>query len=121
MTRDELTAYLTDYPRQMGLGTDDPAAVLDRYHAPAIEWWNDGLRLDRDRLLAHARPARRNTLDVVVEVHDALVDGDRVAARSTMTATTRQAGEVRVELYLFGRLDPDGRLRRIDQVTRATT
>lgn len=101
----------------MGLGDDDPAAVLDRYHTPDLTWVNDGITLDRARLVAHGRPARRNVRSITVEVHDALVEGDRAAARYTLVAELRSGEVVRNDVYLFGRLAPDGRLRRIDQCT----
>jgi hypothetical protein len=114
----DLIHYLQRFPEEMGLGQDDPEAVLDRYCTPDFEHWNDGIRLDRERLIAHAGPARRNTREVRVEVHDAFVAGDRAAARYTMSATLRKGREVQVEICMIGHLAPDGRLRRIDQVTR---
>ncbi|MGW1289900.1 nuclear transport factor 2 family protein [Streptomyces sp. NPDC002586] len=92
--------------------------VIDRYHTPDIEWHNDGIRLDRDRLIAHARPARKNAIALDVEVHDALVAGDRVAARYTLHSTMRKGRRLSNEIYLFGKLAPDGRLRRIYSTTR---
>lgn len=102
----------------MGLSEDDPESVLDRYCTSDFEHWNDGVRLDRARLVAHARPARRNATAVRVDVHDAIVAGDRVAARYTLRANMRKGRVVEFEIGMFGRLAPDGRLRRIDQITR---
>jgi hypothetical protein len=114
----DLVRYLERFPAEMGLSEDDPEAVLDRYCTSDFEHWNDGIRLDRERLIAHARPARRNATDVRVDVHDALVAGDRVAARYTLRASLRRGRVVETEIYMVGRLAPDGRLRRIDQITR---
>jgi ketosteroid isomerase-like protein len=115
----DLVRYLERFPEEMGLSDDDPYAVLDRYCTPDFEYWNDGIRLDRERLIAHARPARRNAIDVRVEVHDALVAGDRVAARYTLRASLRKGRVVATEICMVGHLAPDGRLRRIDQLTRS--
>lgn len=114
----ELAGYLRSYIQEMGLGNEDPGVVIDRYHTPDIEWHNDGIRLDRDRLIAHARPARKNAIAIDVEVHDALVAGDRVAARYTLHSTMRKGRRLSNEIYLFGELAPDGRLRRIYTTTR---
>ncbi|OLZ65608.1 hypothetical protein AV521_31765 [Streptomyces sp. IMTB 2501] len=114
----ELAGYLRSYIQEMGLGNEDPGVVIDRYHTPDIEWHNDGIRLDRDRLIAHARPARKNAIALDVEVHDALVAGDRVAARYTLHSTMRKGRRLSNEIYLFGKLAPDGRLRRIYSTTR---
>lgn len=116
--RTDLAAYLTSYPAEMALGKEEPATVVDRYHTPDIEWYSDGLHLDRDKLIAHARPARKNATSVRCEVHEALVAGDQVAARHTLHAVMRKGRSVVTEIYMFGRLAPDGRLRRVDQITR---
>lgn len=113
----DLAGYLRSYVQEMAFGDEDPGVVLDRYHTPDVAWYTDGLHLDRERLIAHARPARRNVTGCQLDIHDALVCGDRVAARYTMSAVTR-GQEIVTEIHLFGELAPDGRLRRIDQITR---
>jgi hypothetical protein len=117
---EDFARYLTAYVREMGLGSEDPADVLDRYHTAEIEWFTDGLRLDRERLIAHARPARRNAVSAEVDVHDVIVVGDRIAARYTLRATLRKGREVVTDIYSFARTAPDGRISRIDQITRTT-
>ncbi|MDH2427918.1 nuclear transport factor 2 family protein [Sphaerisporangium sp. TRM90804] len=116
--RTDLTGYLTRYPQEAGLGDEDPATVLDRYHTPDYELVNDGVRLDRQRLLDHIRPARNRATGLRVEVEQALVDGDQIAARYRLTAELRKGGAITTEIYLFGELAPDGRLRRATQATR---
>jgi len=115
---DDFAGYLTTYPQQVALGDEDAGTVFDRYHVPGFELFNNGTRLDRDRLLAHVRPARKNATSVRVAVRDVLVAGDRVAAAYTLTAGMRQGHTVVTEIYLFGQLAADGRLQRIDQITR---
>jgi hypothetical protein len=95
--------------------------VFDRYHTPDFVLYNDGLPLDRDRLLAHVRPARRRAASVDTEVHDVLVCGDRVAARYSLTAVMKKGEVITTEIYMFGELADDGRLRRCDQQTRPAT
>jgi hypothetical protein len=56
--------------------------------------------------------------EVRVDVHDAIVEGHRIAARYTLTATMRTGRAVVSEIYLFGRVDPDGRLRQIHQISK---
>ena len=116
--REDLTGYLESYPREMAF-EDDPVAVLDRYHTPNYTCYNDGARLDRAALLAHVQPIRRRGITSVrVEVQDAMVQGDQAAARYTLIAETRKGRTLTTEVYLFGRLAPDGRLTRVDQITR---
>ena len=89
-----------------------------RYHTDDFVLRNDGLPLDRRRLLDHVRAGRRNATGAHVEVHDALVSGMRVAARYTLTAEMRRGGVIATEIHMFGELAPDGRLRRVEQLTR---
>jgi hypothetical protein len=114
----DLGAYLTRYPHELTFGDDEPGAVFDRYHSPEFVLYNDGLALDRERLLAHVTSARKRAASVRTDVHEVLVTGDRVAARYTLTAVMRKGQRIATEIFLFGELDPDGRLRRIRQLTR---
>ena len=114
----DLREYLTRYPHDVAFGDEDPETVFDRYHAPGFVLRNDGVTLDRTRLLAHVRPARKRATRVHTEVHEALTAGDQVAARYTLTADMRNGHTITTEIFLFGALADDGRLRRIDQVTR---
>jgi len=115
----DLVGYLTRYPQQLVFGDQEPAAVMDHYHTPTFEMVNDGVRLDRDRLLAHVGTGRKNAASVQVVVHDAVIDGERVAARYTLTATMLKGSVIATEIYMFGHLAPDGRLHHVDQVTRS--
>jgi hypothetical protein len=116
--RTDLAAYLVRYPQEAGLGDEDPATVLDRYHTPDYELVNDGVLLDRKRLLDHIRPTRKRVAGVRVEVEQTLVDGDRVAARYRLIAEMRKGSTITTEISMFGELAADGRLRRATQVTR---
>lgn len=116
---DDLIRYLTSYPAEMTFGDEAPEEVLDRYHSPDYVIVNDGLALDRQRLIDHVRPARKRVAAVDVDVLDALVSNDRVAARYVLTAEMRKGGVIATEIHMFGRLDAVGRLRRADQLTRS--
>lgn len=110
--------YLVRYNEDIACGDDEPATVFDRYHAPGFVLVNNGTVFERDALLAHARPTRRNVTSIRIDVHQALADHDEVAARYTMTASMRQGTTAVVDVHLFGCLVADGRLQRIDQITR---
>jgi hypothetical protein len=114
----DFAGYLRGYTEEMTAGDEDPAAVVDRYHTPDIEWISDGTRLDRNRLVAHIGPTRRNARSVRVDVHDVVVAGERVAARYTVRAILRKGRELEIDAHLFGTLARDGRLSRVDQITR---
>jgi hypothetical protein len=115
----DLVGYLTRYPQQITFGDEDPAAVMDRYHTPEFIMINDGIRLDRERLLAHVSTGRKRAAGVHVAVHDTVSNGNCVAARYTLTATMRKGPVIATEIYMFGQLAPDGRLHHVNQVTRS--
>ena len=48
----------------------------------------------------------------------AIGTGDRLAARFTIHAEMRRGRTISTEVYLFGELAPDGRIRRTTQATR---
>jgi hypothetical protein len=109
------------YPHQVAFGDEAAETVFERYHQPGFVLYNDGLPLDRERLLAHVRPARRRVSEIRVDVHDAVVDGNVAAARYTLTAVMRNGTSVATEIYMFGQVGDDGRLARVDQATRDLT
>ena len=53
-----------------------------------------------------------------IEVLEALRVGERIADRHRVTLTKSDGSTRKFEVYLFGTLDPDGRLCRVDEVTR---
>jgi hypothetical protein len=114
----DVTDYLVRYPREVAFGQEDAGAVFDRYHTPEFVMCSDGTELDRGRLLAHVRPARKRAKDVRVEVHETVSTADCVAARYTLTAEMVTGAVIATEIYMFGRRSADGRLRRVDQITR---
>jgi hypothetical protein len=114
----DVAAYLTRYPQEVAFGEEDAGTVFDRYHTPEFVMCNDGIHLDRDRLLAHVQPARKRAKGIRVEVHEAISAADRVAARYTLTAEMATGSTIVTEIYMFGRVAADGRLERVDQITR---
>ncbi|MEU6586217.1 nuclear transport factor 2 family protein [Nocardia sp. NPDC046763] len=114
----DLAAYLSAYVAEMAFGAEAPEVIVDRYHTPDIVWRSDGHPMDRSRLVAHAKPSRKNVAQCRVDVMDTIASGDRVAARYTVTATMRTGRMIVTEVYMFGDLAPDGRLHRVDAITR---
>ncbi|GAA4922515.1 ketosteroid isomerase-like protein [Nonomuraea thailandensis] len=96
---------------------EDPAVIIDRYHTPDVVQYADGNRIDRDKLIAHTRPVRKNRPEGRMEVHEAVRDGDRLAARYTLHV--RQRGkELAIDVHFFGSFAPDGRMREAHLLTR---
>ncbi|SRR6266511_3402831 len=114
----DVADYLVRYPQEVTFGEEDAGAVFDRYHTPEFVMCNDGIQFDREKLLAHVRPARKRAKGVRVEVHETVSTADRVAARYTLTADMVTGTTIATEIYMFGQRSADGRLRRVDQITR---
>jgi hypothetical protein len=113
--------FFTGFTREALEETNDPGDVVDRYYSPDIVQHSDGIVLDRAKLVAHLRPLRKNLEDYRFDVHEAVIDGTKLAARLTIHARMRRNRTVVTEVHLFGELLPDGRLRRTDQLTRTIT
>ena len=114
----DLEDYLRRYPQEVVFGEDDAGSVFDRYHTRDFVMCNDGIQLDREKLIAHVRPARKRAKGVRIEVHESVGAADRVAARYTLTADMATGHTIATEIYMFGQLAADGRLQRVDQITR---
>lgn len=103
------------------LGSDEDAArIVDRYHTLDIVQVADGHRIDRDKLIAHTRPVRKRRPNSRIEVHEAVADGDRIAARYTLHVQDRGKAFT-IEVYFFGQFTADGRMRQAHMLTRTPT
>ncbi|QYC41721.1 hypothetical protein Nocox_20565 [Nonomuraea coxensis DSM 45129] len=73
--------------------------------------------MDRDKLIAHTRPIRKTRPSNRTEVHEAIADGDRIAARYTLNVQ-RRGKYLAIEVGFFGRFAADGRMREAHMLTR---
>ena len=110
--------FFTSFTENLLRSDEDAALIVDRYHTPDVVEIADGYLIDREKLIAHAIPIRRNRPVVRVEVHEVLADGQRIAARYTLHARDPKK-ELAIEVHFFGEFAPDGRMRRSHMLTRA--
>ncbi|WP_433263108.1 nuclear transport factor 2 family protein [Micromonospora vinacea] len=113
-----IASFFTSFMGDLVHGDEDPAVVVDRYHTPDIVQVADGNLMDRAKLIAHTRPARKHQTGARWEVHEAIADGDRIAARYTLHFQTSKR-EGSVDVYFFGQFAVDGRMRRAHMLTRS--
>jgi len=118
--REFVADFFGSFTREVIAG-GDAAAIVDRYYTPDIEQVADGVTLDRQRLIDHLRPVRKNLVSFSYDVHEAIRAGDRVAARFTIHAELRAGRTIATEVFLFGEVAPDGRMRRTTQATRTVS
>ncbi|KAB8158377.1 nuclear transport factor 2 family protein [Streptomyces sp. 3MP-14] len=146
-----LVDFYTSLNRAIVADDADLAAVADRFFAPECVEVSDGIRLDRAKLLAHLGPVRlmlRSRAAPRFEVHEALADGARMAARFTIhlapdgpsgqragPSSSRSApgeagtgsaggaggGASAIDVMMLGEWGPDGRLLRSHGLTREVT
>jgi hypothetical protein len=93
-------------------------ATIGRYFTPDYQQRTDGELSDRDGFTRHIRALRALAVQGTVTVREALLDGNRIADRHEVTLTRQDGATSQVEVYLFGEFAPDGRLRRVDEVSR---
>ncbi|WP_049561888.1 nuclear transport factor 2 family protein [Nonomuraea sp. SBT364] len=109
--------FYTSFHDDLVSGDEDAAVVVDRYHTPDVVQYADGNRMDRDKLIAHTRPVRKNRPTSRMEVHEAMTDDDRLAARFTLYVHNR-GKDLTIDVHFFGRFAPDGRMREANSITR---
>jgi hypothetical protein len=93
-------------------------ATIDRYFSPHYAQRTDGVLCDRDGFAAHIRALRALVAAGSVEVCEAIGNGDRIADRHQVIVTKRDGSTSRLEVYLFGEVAADGRLLRVEEITR---
>ena len=93
-------------------------ATIDRYFTPDYQQRTDGQLTGRDDFAQHIAALRALTAGGSITVREALCAGDRIADRHEVTVTKRDGGTSQIEVYLFGELADDGRLRRVHEITR---
>lgn len=92
--------------------------TIDRYFAPDYRQYTDGEVVDRDGFTAHIAALQARTVAGRIEVLEIVRQGNRIADRHEVTVTKRDGTTSRLEIYLFGELAEDGRLRRVNEVSR---
>lgn len=91
--------------------------VVARHFTDDYRQRTDGVWSDRAEFVAHIEHLRTVVAGGRVEVHEELREGSRYADRHTVHVVKADGASVRTEVYLFGELAPDGRLRRIQETT----
>lgn len=110
--------FYTSLTHELVSSDEEAALIIDRFHTPDIVQVADGHRIDRQKLIDHTRPVRKNRPVIRMEVHEALAVGDRLAARYTLHSSQR-GKDLATDVHFFGRFAPDGRMREAHMLTRA--
>lgn len=110
--------FFASFAEELLHSDEDPAVIVDRYHTQEIVQIADGHRMDREKLIAHTRPVRKNRPSSRTEVHEAIAHGDQIAARYTLHIQQR-GKDLAIEVCFFGRFATDGRMRGAHMLTRA--
>ena len=113
MTR--IQTVVEDFLGDGALSIDEAA---DRHYSPDFRQRINGTWTDRADVLNTLRALRASTSQVRVSVLDELVDGQSYAERHLIELRTTNGKRIAQEVYVFARLDDDGRLRWIEELTR---
>ncbi|MDT0377542.1 nuclear transport factor 2 family protein [Streptomyces sp. DSM 42041] len=102
--------YLNAYA-EAAFRSEEPAGdVHDRFHTPDAVHHAGRRSLGRADIVQDMEKARRKGRTWPVEVHEALRDGDRFAARYSTWPDDGRQERKREELFVFGRFAADGRV-----------
>ncbi|KOU32220.1 hypothetical protein ADK52_02045 [Streptomyces sp. WM6372] len=114
MTRTRIEAALNDLIFNRDITVEEAA---DRHFTPEYRQRTDGEWADRAGFIEHITHVRDLVADGHVEVHEELYAGAKYADRHTAHITKKDGSTVRMEVYLFADLAPDGRFARIEETT----
>ncbi|WP_327286199.1 MULTISPECIES: nuclear transport factor 2 family protein [unclassified Streptomyces] len=114
MTRTGIEAALNDLIFNRDITVQEAA---DLHFTPEYRQRTDGEWADRAEFIEHITHVRGVVAGGRVEVHEELYDGSRYADRHTVDITKEDGSTVRMEVYVFADLAPDGRFSRIEETT----
>jgi ketosteroid isomerase-like protein len=112
--------FYTSLTHELITSDEEAALIIDRFHTPDIVQVADGHHIDRQKLIDHTRPVRKTRPTIRMEVHEAVADGDRIAARYTLHSSQR-GKDLATVVHFFGRFTADGRMSEANMLTRAIT
>ncbi len=114
MNRTGMHAALTDLIFTPELDLHD---AVDRHFSPTYQQRTDGEWSNREQFVEHIAHLREIVASGSIEIHDEHHDHNRYADRHTVDITKTDGTTVRMEVYAFGELAPDGRFNRIEEAT----
>ncbi|MFI9273398.1 nuclear transport factor 2 family protein [Kitasatospora sp. NPDC052896] len=114
MNRTGIAAAITDLVFNSAITVEEAA---DLHFTPDYRQRTDGEWADRAGFIEHISHLRTVVAEGFVEVHDELRDGTKYADRHTVHATKKDGSSVRLEVYVFADLAPDGRFSRVEETT----
>ncbi|MFE2856825.1 nuclear transport factor 2 family protein [Streptomyces lavendulae] len=114
MTPTDITRAIDDLLFTPGL---DLAEAVERHFAPDYRQRTNGVWSDRADFIEHMTRLRSVVRGGHIEVHEELRNGALYADRHTVTVLRDNGRTSRTEVYLFARMAPDGRFRRVEETT----
>jgi hypothetical protein len=119
--RENAAQYMSTVLSEVCFGDEDRYPLeptIDLYFSPDYQQRTDGELVDREGFIEHMRALRTLVLTGQIEVLEVVVQGRQIADRHRVTIIKRDGSHSQVEVYLFGEFAEDGRLWRVDEVSR---
>ena len=91
--------------------------AVGRYFTDDYRQRTDGVWSERAEFVEHIEHLRTVVDGGRVEVHQEVREGSRYADRHTVHIVKTDGASASMEVYLFGELAADGRLRRVQETT----
>jgi len=115
----DLVTHVQQVLNEVCFGSPEEAeTAIARHFSPDYVQVSDGNRLDYHELVAHIKRLRGVITSGTIEVHEAVRNGDLVADRHTLRGTKADGSEVVGDCYAFTEYGPDGRIRRVTEISR---
>lgn len=115
--------YLENALNEVCFGSDEQFPLEEtvaRYFAPGYTQLTDGVPAGYDEFVAHIRLLRSRCAEGRIVMERFVRDGETFADQHTVAVTKLDGGTLTAEVYVFGEVDGDGRLRWLEEVTRIT-
>ncbi|KAJ1545277.1 hypothetical protein HK405_004798 [Cladochytrium tenue] len=94
--------------------------AVDRYFAPGYIQVTDGAVSDREAFITHVEAVRGHIQSGELKVVDFVLDPARgvFADRHVVKVVKNDGNASELDVYMFGRLDGDGRITEVNEITR---
>jgi hypothetical protein len=92
--------------------------TVEKYFSPFYRQLTDGHSSDREAFIQHISAVRQHIAVGRIRVDAFLISGNHFADRHHVSATKTDGSQVEIEIYLFGEIDPQGKILAAHELTR---
>lgn len=116
-----LKGFLATVLSEVSFGSDQQCPLketINCYFTLDHQQRVNGKVLNYDQFVDHIRHLRTHVASGRIEIVEALREGNRITDRHRVHITKSDGSAIQLEVFLFGELAADGRICRMDEVSR---